>query len=132
MPTGLASCLDGGDNDAIFVASCSMSSAQSAQSIRPARCSADANFLTGSTNLIIMLGMMQVSKRIPFEDPNVLTIVRVVYLASNVVIALIYVYIQAQINKKKGESDSWSHSVAANKDNEVTGSFVRGTLEQAL
>ncbi|KAJ2968821.1 hypothetical protein NQ176_g8993 [Zarea fungicola] len=56
------------------------------------------------TNLIIILGMMQVSKRIPFEDPNVLNTVRAVYVGSNVVIGLIYLYIMAQINKKKGTS----------------------------
>lgn len=55
-----------------------------------------------STNLIIILGMMQVSKRIPFEDPQVLTTVRAVYIGSNVVIALIYAYIMTQVNKKKG------------------------------
>lgn len=56
-----------------------------------------------STNLVIMLGMMQVSKRIPFDDPSVLMTVRAVYLGSNVLIALFYLYIQSQINKKKGE-----------------------------
>lgn len=49
-----------------------------------------------------MLGMMQVSKRIPFDDPFTLNIVRVCYIASNVIIGLIYLYVQAQINKKKG------------------------------
>lgn len=58
--------------------------------------------LPDSTNLIIMLGMMQVSKRIPFDDPNTLNIVRGVYLASNVIIALLYLYVQAQISKKNG------------------------------
>ncbi|PHH74374.1 hypothetical protein CDD82_4967 [Ophiocordyceps australis] len=53
------------------------------------------------TNIIIMLGMMQVSKRIPFEDPAVLTGVRAVYVFSNILIALLYLYIQMQINKKK-------------------------------
>ncbi|KAG5946097.1 hypothetical protein E4U47_003840 [Claviceps purpurea] len=53
------------------------------------------------TNLVIMLGMMQVSKRIPFDDPSVLMTVRAVYLGSNVLIALFYLYIQSQINKKK-------------------------------
>ncbi|KAI1087855.1 inorganic phosphate transport PHO88 [Rostrohypoxylon terebratum] len=53
------------------------------------------------TNIIIILGMMQVSKRIPFEDPNVLNIVRAIYIASNVIIAGIYFYTQVQINKKK-------------------------------
>lgn len=50
--------------------------------------------------------MMQVSKRIPFEDPQVLNTVRAVYIGSNVVIALIYAYIMSQINKKKGTSSS--------------------------
>ncbi|GJN74023.1 inorganic phosphate transporter [Purpureocillium lilacinum] len=53
------------------------------------------------TNLVIILGMMQVSKRIPFDDPNVLMGVRGLYIASNVIIALIYLYIQSAINKKK-------------------------------
>lgn len=46
--------------------------------------------------------MMQVSKRIAFEDPQVLQIVRITYAASNAIILAIYLYIQAQINKKKG------------------------------
>ncbi|RDA86170.1 hypothetical protein CP532_3016 [Ophiocordyceps camponoti-leonardi (nom. inval.)] len=53
------------------------------------------------TNLIIILGMMQVSKRIPFDDPTVLNGVRGIYIASNVLIALIYLFIHTQINKKK-------------------------------
>ena len=46
--------------------------------------------------------MMQVSKKVPFDDPNVLNLVRAVYVLSNVIIAGIYLYIQTQINKKKG------------------------------
>ncbi|KAI1396675.1 inorganic phosphate transport PHO88 [Hypoxylon fuscum] len=53
------------------------------------------------TNIIIILGMMQVSKRIPFEDPNVLNMVRALYVTSNLIIAGIYLYVQMQINKKK-------------------------------
>lgn len=55
-----------------------------------------------STNIIIILGMMQVSKKIPFEDPNTLNIVRGLYITSNVIIAFLYLYTQFQINKKKG------------------------------
>jgi hypothetical protein len=47
--------------------------------------------------------MMQVSKKIPFDDPNVLMAVRAAYLISNLIIAGIYCYIQIQINKKKGQ-----------------------------
>ncbi|KAI1129851.1 putative phosphate transporter [Nemania abortiva] len=53
------------------------------------------------TNLIIILGMMQVSKKIPFDDPTVLTGVRALYVGSNLLIAAIYGYVLLQINKKK-------------------------------
>lgn len=49
-----------------------------------------------------MLIMMQVSKRIPFEDPQVLFGVRTMYIASNILIAMIYFYVNSQINSKKG------------------------------
>lgn len=52
--------------------------------------------------MIIILGMMQVSKKIPFDDPQVLMGVRALYIVSNVLILGIYLYIQHQINKKKG------------------------------
>lgn len=46
--------------------------------------------------------MMQASKKVPFEDPNVLNGVRGLYVLSNVIIAAIYVYVGMQIDKKKG------------------------------
>lgn len=45
---------------------------------------------------------MQVSKRIPFDDPNVLNFVRLTYVVSNLVIFGIYFYVKTQIDKKKG------------------------------
>lgn len=53
------------------------------------------------TNLVIILVMMQVSKKIPFEDPTVMNAVRVCYVVSNLIIAGVYFYVQMQINKKK-------------------------------
>lgn len=47
--------------------------------------------------------MMQASKKVPFEDPMVLNGVRAMYILSNVIIAAIYLYIQSQVNKKKGK-----------------------------
>ncbi|PGH21331.1 hypothetical protein AJ80_03382 [Polytolypa hystricis UAMH7299] len=44
---------------------------------------------------------MQVSKRIPFDNPDVLLGVRVMYIASNLLILGLYLYVQMQINKKK-------------------------------
>jgi len=55
-----------------------------------------------STNLVIILVMMQVSKKIPFDDPSVLNAVRALYVVSNVLIAGIYFYVKLQIDKKKG------------------------------
>ncbi len=59
--------------------------------------------------MIIILGMMQVSKKIPFDDPQVLMGVRALYVISNVLILGLYLYIQQQINKKKGAVD-WVRS----------------------
>jgi hypothetical protein len=56
-----------------------------------------------STNLVVILVMMQVSKKIPFDDPNVLMGVRALYIVSNLIIAGVYLYVQMLINKKKGE-----------------------------
>ena len=56
-----------------------------------------------STNLVVILVMMQVSKKIPFDDPNVLMGVRAAYIISNLIIAAVYIYVQMQINKKKGK-----------------------------
>lgn len=49
-----------------------------------------------------MLGSIQVAKYIPFDDPYVLNTARAIYLGTNVLIALMYLYIMLQINKKKG------------------------------
>lgn len=45
--------------------------------------------------------MMQASKKVPFEDPNVLNIVRGVYITSNLIILGIYLYVRGQIKKKR-------------------------------
>jgi hypothetical protein len=53
------------------------------------------------TNLVIILGMMQVSKRVPFDNPDVLLGVRIAYAVSNLLILGIYLYVQSVINRKK-------------------------------
>ncbi|EGP84972.1 uncharacterized protein MYCGRDRAFT_46537 [Zymoseptoria tritici IPO323] len=45
--------------------------------------------------------MMQASKKIPFEDPMVLMGVRGLYIFSNVLILGIYLYVKAQIDRKR-------------------------------
>lgn len=46
--------------------------------------------------------MMQLAKKVPFEDPQVLMGVRGLYILSNVLILGLYLYTQAKINAKKG------------------------------
>ena len=46
--------------------------------------------------------MMQFSKKIPFEDPQVLLGVRALYIFSNVLLLGLYFYIQQKVNQKKG------------------------------
>jgi len=46
--------------------------------------------------------MMQVSKRIPFDDPNVLNMCRAGYVISNLIILGITLYIKSVVDKKKG------------------------------
>lgn len=54
------------------------------------------------TNLVISLGMMQVSRKIPFEDENVLFYVRAGYILSNIIIVGVYLYTRMLILKKNG------------------------------
>jgi hypothetical protein len=46
--------------------------------------------------------MMQLAKKIPFENPEVLMAVRALYIVSNVLILGLYLWTQAKINSKKG------------------------------
>ena len=52
-----------------------------------------------STNLIIVLVMMQAAKKVPFDDPMVLNGVRALYVLSNVIIVGVYLYTKMQIDK---------------------------------
>ncbi|KTW26599.1 hypothetical protein T552_02608 [Pneumocystis carinii B80] len=52
------------------------------------------------TNLMIILGTMQISKRINFDDPEVLFYIRCLCIASNVIIALVYYLCYISIRRK--------------------------------
>jgi hypothetical protein len=49
------------------------------------------------TNLVISLGAMQLAKRVPFDDPNVLMIVRIGYVLSQALCIGVYLYISAKV-----------------------------------
>jgi len=46
--------------------------------------------------------MMQLAKKVPFENPDVLMAVRGLYILSNLIILAINLYTQAKISSKKG------------------------------
>lgn len=46
--------------------------------------------------------MMQLAKKVPFENPDVLLIVRCLYILSNVIILGLYLFTQSKITSKKG------------------------------
>jgi Phosphate transport (Pho88) len=48
--------------------------------------------------------MMQLSKKIPFDDPMVLNGCRALYVVSNLIILGLYYYTKLQIDKKNGET----------------------------
>jgi len=50
--------------------------------------------------------MMQLAKKVPFDDPNVLNGVRAMYVLSNVIILSLYVYVSGQITKKNGKQEN--------------------------
>ncbi|KAI0479508.1 putative phosphate transporter [Xylariaceae sp. FL0804] len=80
------------------------------------------------TNLVIILGMMQVSKRVPFDDPNVLMGVRALYIVSNLIIAAIYGYVMLQINNKKDLS-TLKYVEPAPMGSSEEGKFVTTTVQ---
>jgi hypothetical protein len=53
-------------------------------------------------NLAIILGSMQLSKYIDWEDKSVLQNIRLLYLASNVIMFACFAYMYTQIQKKQG------------------------------
>src|SRR5579871_4848924 len=55
--------------------------------------------MVGDANWISFV--MQLSKKIPFDDPNVLNLVRACYILSNVIIFSIYYYIKLHIDKNR-------------------------------
>lgn len=56
--------------------------------------------------MAVILVMMQLAKKIPFENPEILMMVRGLYVLSNLIILSIYLFTQKKINTKKGTRPS--------------------------
>ncbi|KAJ7623513.1 inorganic phosphate transporter [Roridomyces roridus] len=55
-------------------------------------------------NLVISLGVMQLARKIPFEDPNVLLYVRIGYAGVQVVVLALYYYISMRIKSQNDQT----------------------------
>ncbi|RXW20201.1 hypothetical protein EST38_g5647 [Candolleomyces aberdarensis] len=58
------------------------------------------NMSGGVQNLVISLGAMQLARKIPFEDPDVLLYVRIGYVSVQLIVLAIYYYVSTQVKKK--------------------------------
>ncbi|KAH9937906.1 inorganic phosphate transporter [Epithele typhae] len=55
-------------------------------------------------SLVISLGAMQVARRIPFDDPQVLMYVRIAYVTTQITVLGMYYYVGLQIKKKNDQT----------------------------
>ncbi|KAG1868564.1 inorganic phosphate transporter [Suillus subluteus] len=55
---------------------------------------------SGIQNIVISLGAMQVARRIPFDDPEVLNYVRIGYVTSQVIIMGAYFYVSYKVSRR--------------------------------
>jgi len=56
------------------------------------------------TNLAISLGAMQLARKIPFEDPEVLNYARIGYVATQLIMLAIYFYVSLIVKKKNDQT----------------------------
>ncbi|KAG1842509.1 inorganic phosphate transporter [Suillus subalutaceus] len=59
---------------------------------------------SGIQNIVISLGAMQVARRIPFDDPEVLNYVRIGYVTSQVIIMGAYFYVSYKVRQKNDQT----------------------------
>ncbi|KAF8631630.1 hypothetical protein AX15_002270, partial [Amanita polypyramis BW_CC] len=78
-------------------------------------------------NLAISLGVMQVARRIPFDDPQVLLYVRVAYVVAQVVILGVYYYVSLKI-KAKNDQTVLKYVESANPMSQEAGELVTTTV----
>ncbi|KAF8657837.1 hypothetical protein AX16_002153 [Volvariella volvacea WC 439] len=59
---------------------------------------------SGVQNLVLSLGLMQLARRIPFDDPQVLFYVRGGYVLAQLIIVSVYYYISTVIKRKNDQT----------------------------
>ncbi|KAJ7089708.1 inorganic phosphate transporter [Mycena belliarum] len=78
-------------------------------------------------NLVISLGVMQVARKIPFEDPDILNYTRVGYIAVQVIVLGIYYYVSMKV-KSKNDQTVLKYVDAANPMTSEPGQLVTTTV----
>ncbi|RDB30210.1 Inorganic phosphate transport protein PHO88 [Hypsizygus marmoreus] len=58
----------------------------------------------GIQNLVISLGAMQVARKIPFDDPQILLYVRIAYVAAQLLALGVYYYVSLKIKRKNDQT----------------------------
>jgi len=58
----------------------------------------------GVQNLVISLGAMQLARKIPFDDPQTLTLIRIAYVGVQLAVLAVYYFISLQIKKKNDQT----------------------------
>ncbi|KAH7910521.1 inorganic phosphate transporter [Hygrophoropsis aurantiaca] len=82
---------------------------------------------SGVQNIVISLGAMQVARRIPFDDPDVLNYVRIGYITSQIVILGAYFFVSYKI-KQKNDQTVLKYVDAANPLSSDSGGLVTTTV----
>ncbi|KII84326.1 hypothetical protein PLICRDRAFT_57735 [Plicaturopsis crispa FD-325 SS-3] len=82
---------------------------------------------SGVQNLVISLGIMQVARKIPFEDPDVLNYVRIGYVSAQLIVLAVYYYISLKI-KQKNDQTVLKYVEAANPMSPDSGGLVTTTV----
>jgi len=85
------------------------------------------NMNSGIQNLVISLGVMQVARKIPFDEPDVLNYVRLGYVVSQVAILAVYYFISFKI-KQKNDLTVLKYVEAANPMTQEPGKLVTTTV----
>jgi len=58
----------------------------------------------GVQNLVISLGLMQLARKVPLDDPEVLNYVRIGYVTAQVIILGVYYYISMTVKQKNDQT----------------------------
>ncbi|KAI0050472.1 inorganic phosphate transporter [Auriscalpium vulgare] len=78
-------------------------------------------------NLAISLGVMQLARKVPFDDPQVLDYVRIGYIATQTITLAVYYYVSQKV-KSKNDQTIIKYVEASNPMSQEPGALVTTTV----